>query len=206
VFGVYTCLNTYKKKECGRGNGRFFPYVSHPTSPSAHALKPPNNFVFRGHCLGDETVQCCVDGPLIAPDGYNNNNNNNDMDKQLETNQETPQNKEEQIDQYWNNPNPNPDGSVMVPTLPTLDSGADNGAIIVPTLQGPSTVPSTPAPPPSTTPNQNWHKKGWANDIASLFGDTYEPAVAEDGSAQDVAVSDDMFDSDPYHAPPIETA
>ncbi|MCJ1265526.1 hypothetical protein MMC22_005406 [Lobaria immixta] len=50
-YGQYSCLNTYKTDECGNGSGKFV----------------------AGHCLGDETVQCCHDQlTYVSPTTYNN--------------------------------------------------------------------------------------------------------------------------------------
>ena len=56
------------------------------------------------------------------------------------------------------------DGGIVVPTIPTADSEEDGG-IVVPTFNGP------PETPPTTKPGGgNWHKGGWANDLASTYG------------------------------------
>ena len=133
-------------------------------------------FFLRGHCLADETVQCCVDGPLPPSassggdtTGYNNQNTIYD----------------------WHDPND--DGSVIVPTVPTVDKDSvivptypainnenenqDGGPIIVPTIE---TSPSFPVPP-TRLPGENWHKKGWGDDIASALGFTsYDPVADEE--------------------------
>ena len=61
--------------------------------------------------------------------------------------------------------------SVVVPTISVINNGNENqdgGAIIVPTIETPQ-----PASPPSNRPPggaENWHKKGWGDDIASALG------------------------------------
>ena len=61
--------------------------------------------------------------------------------------------------------------SVVVPTISVINNGNENqdgGAIIVPTIETPR-----PASPPSNRPpggGENWHKKGWGDDIASALG------------------------------------
>lgn len=61
------------------------------------------------------------------------------------------------------------DGGIIVPTIPTANS--EDGGIVVPTFNGP------PETPPTTKPGGNWHKGGWANDIASTYG----PGAADGG-------------------------
>lgn len=141
-------------------------------------------FLFlRGHCLADETVQCCVDGPLppstsLGGDttGYNNQNSIYD----------------------WHDPND--DGSVIVPTVPTVDKDSvivptipiinnenenqDGGPIIVPTIETP---PSPSAPPYRPPGGENWHKKGWGDDIASALGLTSFDPVADEGSGSGIS-------------------
>lgn len=129
--------------------------------------QPHFSFLYlRGHCLADETVQCCVDGPLpssassdIDSTVYNNPNNIYD----------------------WHDPSD--DGAVIVPTIPTVDKDS----VVVPTIPvinnnnenqdgGAITVPTIENPPPSSLPpnrppgGENWHKKGWGDDIASALG------------------------------------
>lgn len=116
------------------------------TCTTISLLLQNNNFgIFRGYCLGDQTVQCCVDSPGSVYD------QNNRLDNS---------------DGSWRNPNiPDNGNSIVVPTIPTINSDReDNGAIVVPTIEEP-----TPQAPP-TAPGGNWHKGGWANDIASTSG------------------------------------
>lgn len=142
--------------------------------------QPHSFFLFlRGHCLADETVQCCVDGPL-PPSASSNGDST-----------------------VYNNPNkiydwhdPSDDGSVIVPTVPSVDKDSvvvptipvinndsenqDGGAITVPTIENPP--PLSPPPIRPLGGVGNWHKKGWGEDIASGFGFTSYDPVDDEGT------------------------
>jgi hypothetical protein len=134
----------------------------------------------RGHCFGDYTIQCCVDGGLGASSGYD----------------------QPWYDEDWDNPSPGEavvvptlpnDEAVIVPTIPNNEAVVvptipDNDAITVPTFERPAVVPTR------IDRGRNW-REGWYYDISSTYGPDY------DGYR-----SDEDEDLDPYLVSTFVTA
>lgn len=160
----------------GKANSSRTFLILHPHHSSIAKI----TFPLRGHCLGDDTVQCCVDGPMDfsyedSPGWRNNSPEDNSVIVPTL-------------------PNIGGEDSVIVPTLPTIDGedaivfppiptvNSEDGSIVVPTIPTANSeddgivVPTfnSPQTPPTTNPGGNWHKGGWANDIASAYSPTTE--------------------------------
>lgn len=102
-YGQYSCLNTYKTDECGNGSGKFV----------------------AGHCLGDETVQCCHDQlTYVSPTTYNNPG-------VYPTGGEYEGTKGVVV--------PTEEGS-GTPSSPISDSGDSRAGVVVPSFSTPNTV------------------------------------------------------------------